>query len=94
MTALLVGRRTVTGPDDTFASEPATARARVLVIEDDIPLTDVLEYNLQQAGYEVLVARDGRSGISAARPAPPLPSPPAEPPASPPRPRSSGLPRP
>jgi two-component system phosphate regulon response regulator PhoB len=46
---------------------PAISRGRVLVIEDDSSLTDVLEYNLQQAGYEVLVARDGKSGIAAAR---------------------------
>jgi two-component system phosphate regulon response regulator PhoB len=39
----------------------------VLIIEDDSSLTDVLDYNLRQAGYEVLVARDGKSGVSAAR---------------------------
>jgi len=42
-------------------------RGRILVIEDDRSLTDVLEYNLEQAGFEVLIARDGRSGLLEAR---------------------------
>jgi len=40
--------------------------AKVLVIEDDRSLTDVLSYNLKTAGYEVLVAYDGRDGLSQA----------------------------
>ena len=35
------------------------AKMKVLIIEDDRALCDVLSYNMQQAGYEVLVARDG-----------------------------------
>src|SRR5262245_36977312 len=35
----------------------------ILVIEDEIDLQHVLEYNLQQAGYEVLGALRGKEGL-------------------------------
>jgi two-component system phosphate regulon response regulator PhoB len=38
-------------------------KAKVLVIEDDRSLVEVLSYNLQAAGYDVLVARDGQDGL-------------------------------
>src|SRR5262249_37756250 len=43
------------------------AKSKVLIIEDDPDLTDVLAYNLRQAGYEVLSARDGAEGLRQAR---------------------------
>ncbi len=39
------------------------AKLKVLVIEDDRSLSEVLAYNLKQAGYEVLVASDGQDGL-------------------------------
>ena len=36
------------------------AKSHVLVVEDDKPLADVLVYNLEQSGYQVSLARDGR----------------------------------
>ncbi len=39
------------------------AKAKVLIIEDDRPLAEVLAYNLKQAGYEVLTAHDGQDGL-------------------------------
>jgi len=39
------------------------ANHKVLVVEDDHALAEVLEYNLKQAEYNVLVARDGRQGL-------------------------------
>lgn len=42
-------------------------KARILVVEDDRALADVLSYNLKQAGYEVLVARDGQDGLTQAQ---------------------------
>src|SRR5438128_471493 len=39
------------------------ARTRILIIEDERPLTDVLTYNLLREGYEVLVAHDGQEGL-------------------------------
>ncbi|MCE9555810.1 MAG: response regulator [Planctomycetes bacterium] len=38
----------------------------VLIVEDDRALADVLAYNLKQAGYETLLARDGQDGLSQA----------------------------
>src|SRR5215468_11004653 len=39
------------------------SKAKVLVIEDDRSLAEVLSYNLKGAGYEVLVATDGQDGL-------------------------------
>jgi len=39
----------------------------VLIVEDDPDLSEVLAYNLRQAGYEVLLARDGADGLRQAR---------------------------
>jgi DNA-binding response OmpR family regulator len=39
----------------------------ILLIEDDEILLDVLRYNLEQAGYDVVTASDGISGLDAAR---------------------------
>ncbi|QDT00434.1 response regulator [Adhaeretor mobilis] len=38
-------------------------KARVLIVEDDASLGEVLEYNLRQEGYETQLARDGQQGI-------------------------------
>ena len=38
----------------------------VLIVEDDRALADVLIYNLKQAGYDTLLARDGQDGMSQA----------------------------
>jgi two-component system phosphate regulon response regulator PhoB len=38
-------------------------KTKVLVIEDDRSLSEVLTYNLKQAGYEVLTASDGQDGL-------------------------------
>jgi two-component system phosphate regulon response regulator PhoB len=39
------------------------SKTKVLVIEDDRSLAEVLSYNLKAAGYEVLVATDGQDGL-------------------------------
>lgn len=38
----------------------------VLIVEDDRALADVLAYNLKQAGFDTLLARDGQDGLSQA----------------------------
>lgn len=43
------------------------ARSRILIIEDDRSLANVVEYNLVQAGYEVACAYDGQDGLNQAR---------------------------
>jgi two-component system phosphate regulon response regulator PhoB len=42
-------------------------KTRILVIEDDRSLTQILEYNFTNAGYEVYCAHDGQDGINQAR---------------------------
>jgi two-component system phosphate regulon response regulator PhoB len=42
-------------------------KTKILVIEDDRSLGDVLAYNLKQAGYDVGIARDGQDGLNQAR---------------------------
>jgi two-component system phosphate regulon response regulator PhoB len=41
--------------------------ARILVIEDEKDIQDVLDYNLRQAGHKVHVATTGREGLQVAR---------------------------
>jgi two-component system alkaline phosphatase synthesis response regulator PhoP/two-component system response regulator VicR len=36
---------------------------RVLVVDDEKPITRLLQVNLEQAGYEVAVAHDGRDAL-------------------------------
>ncbi|MFI4876971.1 MAG: response regulator [Blastopirellula sp. JB062] len=43
------------------------ARLKVLVVEDDRSLADVLAYNVRQAGYEVISAYDGQDGLTQAQ---------------------------
>jgi DNA-binding response OmpR family regulator len=44
----------------------ASSTARILVVEDDATISDLLAYNLVRAGYEVRQERTGRSGLEAA----------------------------
>ncbi len=51
----------------TAANIPTVARMRILIIEDERGLTDVLTYNLQREGYETIVAHDGQEGLRKAQ---------------------------
>jgi two-component system phosphate regulon response regulator PhoB len=42
-------------------------RPRILIIEDERALTEVLSYNLQREGFDVLVAHDGQEGLRKAQ---------------------------
>ena len=42
-------------------------KPKILVIEDERPLVEVLTYNLEREGYEVLVAFDGGDGLRQAQ---------------------------
>ena len=44
-------------------SQRSSAKARILIIEDDASLAEVLDYNLSQEGYDTQVARDGQQGL-------------------------------
>jgi two-component system phosphate regulon response regulator PhoB len=43
------------------------SKTKVLVVEDDRALAEVLQYNLSRAGYEVFRAADGGDGLNQAR---------------------------
>jgi two-component system phosphate regulon response regulator PhoB len=45
----------------------AMTRPRILIIEDERALTEVLAYNLQREGYETSVAHDGQEGLRKAQ---------------------------
>lgn len=40
---------------------------RILVVEDDPSITEVLKYNLEKHGYEVILAADGQTALHRAR---------------------------
>ncbi len=42
-------------------------KRKILVVEDDRALSEILVYNLEKAGYEVLKAMDGRDGLNQAQ---------------------------
>jgi two-component system phosphate regulon response regulator PhoB len=43
------------------------AEPRILIIEDERALTEVLAYNLQREGYQTIVAHDGQEGLRKAQ---------------------------
>ena len=38
----------------------------ILVVEDEISIATLLKYNLEQAGFTVLLAHDGKAGLQMA----------------------------
>ncbi len=42
-------------------------RQRILIVEDDPALASVLEYNLRQDGFDVILANEGQAGLTRAR---------------------------
>jgi two-component system, OmpR family, phosphate regulon response regulator PhoB len=47
------------------------ARERILIVEDEPDIAEVLQYNLEKEGFAVEIARRGDSGLDAVRRAPP-----------------------
>ena len=45
--------------------------AKILVVDDELPVTDLIKYNLEKARYQVLVAHDGEAALQVAREANP-----------------------
>jgi two-component system phosphate regulon response regulator PhoB len=58
---------TATQPAPAPARTSTMARPRILIIEDERGLTDVLTYNLQREGYDTIVAHDGQEGLRKAQ---------------------------
>jgi two-component system response regulator VicR len=50
-----------------IAAREGFLSARILIVDDEPPIVDVLEYNLKRANYEVIVARDGEEALVKAR---------------------------
>src|SRR5436190_19166019 len=42
-------------------------KSKILIVEDEASLVEVLSYNLQREGYEVAVAKEGREGLRKAQ---------------------------
>jgi two-component system phosphate regulon response regulator PhoB len=51
----------------SVGSLAAMTRPRILIIEDERALTEVLTYNLQREGYETILAHDGQEGLRKAQ---------------------------
>lgn len=47
------------------------AKPKILVVDDDELLRDLLEFKLRSRGYEVELAEDGEAGLTAASASPP-----------------------
>jgi two-component system, OmpR family, phosphate regulon response regulator PhoB len=45
------------------AGRPAAARPYALIVEDEVPLVELIRYNLEKEGYEVDAATDGEEAI-------------------------------
>src|SRR5436190_23749529 len=52
--------------DAMLTSDPVTGTARVLVVEDDAEIADVLRRSLRQEGYEVRTSADGVDALDVA----------------------------
>jgi DNA-binding response OmpR family regulator len=59
------------GRRSSLVTSAEMKKARILIVEDDASLAEVLEYNLSFEGYDVQVARDGLQGLREARERPP-----------------------
>ena len=49
-----------------FGLKPKKAAARILVIEDDWDILEVLKLMLEYEGYQVVTAKHGRDALAAA----------------------------
>jgi two-component system phosphate regulon response regulator PhoB len=62
-----MGEVTMVAAAASNTSTTTAPRLRILIIEDERGLTDVLEYNLKREGYETIVAHDGQEGLRKAQ---------------------------
>ena len=54
-------------PVPSAAGGPRRAKRRVLVVDDEKDLVDLISYNLARGGYEVLTAYDGKDALETAQ---------------------------
>jgi two-component system phosphate regulon response regulator PhoB len=60
-----MGATTLATP--TNGSIGTMAQTRILIIEDERALTEVLRYNLEREGYETIIAHEGQEGLRKAQ---------------------------
>jgi DNA-binding response OmpR family regulator len=53
-------------PAAPATKEPSMAKGTILVIDDERDLIDLVRYNLEKEGYDVIAATDGQSGLEVA----------------------------
>lgn len=51
----------------TTPANPSANAQKILIVEDEKALADVLAYNLRREGYEVFLAHDGQEGLKSAQ---------------------------
>lgn len=51
---------------NTETADPATKGQKILVVEDELPLAEMLSDKLQQEGFQVQIAGDGEEGLKQA----------------------------
>ncbi len=58
-------------PHSRFTPHPVSrynrAMSKILIVDDEPPIIDVLAYNLKQASHEVIIARDGEQAVTLAK---------------------------
>ncbi len=60
-------RRLRSGPGDRCLRGKAVKMAkRILIVDDEIHLARIIEFTLKHAGYETILAHDGREGLEKA----------------------------
>lgn len=60
-------RTSLSGTPRAQAPIPSMAKAKILLVEDDRGLAEVVEYNLKRSGYDVHRSHDGHDGLMQAR---------------------------
>lgn len=50
-----------------YKNTPIVAKETILIVDDEVDLLDLIEYNLHKEGYNVLRAENGQDGIKIAR---------------------------
>src|SRR5918994_1497543 len=60
-------RRMITGAARRRATDPRERTSRVLVVEDERDVAELLRYNLAKEGFDVVVAPHGSDALRAAR---------------------------
>jgi two-component system phosphate regulon response regulator PhoB len=61
----IIGRRATSGAPAS-GKEPLMAKGTILVIDDERDLIELVRYNLEKEGYDVIAATDGQSGLEVA----------------------------